>query len=448
VRTTLLNPTVWLLAATAIAALAGAARQRSARESIERVCRYASAWPVLVALLTMAGGGLASRAVLGYLSPGAYTEEVVAARTFLNARQLYGGDRRTQAADLVAESAAPARPWDLPGISTCQANAMTNRAQFFTNHAHTPMLLLAGVPLVSLGGGHTLYVCLLLLSIGAIVAMAAVVVNRLEISWGSRRGLLIVAAVAGWQPVLAGVRQADAVLPAAGLVALAWHLVRRNRRGTTAVAASAAACLALPAIGVLPALVRLSPRTAAVAVMIVLASIAVTIGVAGAGVVPGFLQTVAETSQTYAYAPSNYAVAGRLVTIGVAGAVLVVAFVLLCSWWRAQTVDAAFAAYVPLGLMIAPVVWSQHLALLFVPAAVLVLHLWENGSSGALAVWALLLLLFSLPDSTMARLSELAPTALWGPALPIVPIAVVLLWGWTLYGGAARPSLTTIAAET
>src|SRR5215207_4193452 len=157
-RTTLLNPTAWLLAATAVTAIAGSLRGRTASDSAAAVVRYATMWPVLAMLLAMSAVGIGSRAVLGFLAPGAYAEEVAAARTFLDQRGLYSNDSLTKVQELVGESGGAALPWaGLPGISGCQANAIENRAKFFTNHAHTPMLLLAGVPIVSLGGSRALY---------------------------------------------------------------------------------------------------------------------------------------------------------------------------------------------------------------------------------------------------------------------------------------------------
>ena len=161
-RTTLLNPTVWLLAITAIvlAAAGTSARANRARVSAAAVVRYATMWPVLAVLVVMSAAGIGSRAVLGFLAPGAYAEEVAAARTFLDERALYSDDSRARVQELIGESGGAALPWaGLPGISGCQANAIENRAQFFTNHAHTPMLLLAGVPIVSVGGSRSAVRC-------------------------------------------------------------------------------------------------------------------------------------------------------------------------------------------------------------------------------------------------------------------------------------------------
>ncbi|MBA2304153.1 MAG: DUF2029 domain-containing protein, partial [Acidobacteria bacterium] len=278
--TTLLNPTVWLLVATALVALAGVFRQRDARQSLETVVHYACMWPVLTLLVGMAAAGVGSRAVLGFLAPGAYAEEVIAARSFLDARRLYSANPRQELEEWSSGSGAARLPWaSVPGISPCQASALSDRARFYTNHAHTPMLLLAGVPIVMASGGHGVYATLLLLSLLAVLAMVAVLLERAGLAWRSRPALLVLAAIAGWQPVLAGIRQGDAVLPVAALVALAWHLAARHVRGGRAgLAAGIAACLTVPAIGILPALLRTWRRAGTLAVLVFVTGAVVTIG--------------------------------------------------------------------------------------------------------------------------------------------------------------------------
>jgi hypothetical protein len=455
-RTTLLNPTAWLLALTAATALVGSVRGRSARESAASVLRYATMWPVLAVLVVMSAAGIGSRAVLGFLAPGAYAEEVAAARTFLDERALYSEEGRTRVQELVGESSGAALPWaGLPGISGCQANAIENRAKFFTNHAHTPMLLLAGVPIVSIGGSRALYACLLLLSCAAIVGMAASVLTRLDVPWRSRSALLIVAAIAGWQPVLAGVRQGDAVLLAAGLVAAAWYAVNRGVNGRGAFAAACGSCLALPSIGVLPAMMRTAPRAGALALLMFAAAAGATTLVAGPEIVSAFLRTVVETATTYAFAPQNYGVAGRLAVTGAGGPVLLATLgcALLLTWWRARTTDHAFSAFVALGLLAAPVVWSQHLALVFVPAVVLLTGILARGSSASLGGWAFLVLMLSLPDIAVEKLGALIGPGAWGPTFPILPCVLVAFWAWTVFTGtidretslvADRPSLAPL----
>jgi len=159
--------------------------------------------------------------------------------------------------------------------------------------------------------------------------------------------------------------------------------------------------------------------------------VAVTVVVAGAGVIPGFVQTVGETARTYADAPVNYAIAGRALKLGAGAPALAAAFmlVLICSWWRGATVDAAFATFTVAGLMLAPVLWSQHLALLLIPFAVLFVRTLRDGSSLALASLAGLALAFSLPDTVAIRLAHISSTF----TLIGISGALIMLWGWTTF---------------
>ncbi len=425
-RTTLLNPTVWLLIAACAAGVAGAVRGRTAAASVDSLLRVTCARSILVLLIGLAVFGLGSRAVLGFLSPGAYAEEVIAARTFVEGRELYGsGVTPSQA---LGDSGAANLPW----LSTCQGNAIENRARFYTDHAHPPMLLLAGVPLVYLGGAKLLYLSMLVASLGAIAIMSAVLLNRAGLAWKSPAGLLVIAAVAGWQPVLAGVRQGDAVLPAAGLVALTWYLIGRRESARALLPSAIAACLAIPSIGVLPAVWRTAPRVAAIATGLFLALVGATITLAGTAVVPGFLQTVAETARIYAGAPANYAIVGRILEAGAALPFLALGLLLVhvCSWWRGTNVDAAFATFGVAGMMLAPVLWSQHLALLLVPFTVLFARTLRHGSSLGLASLAALALVFSLPDTIAIRLAQVSSSL----TLIALSSALVLVWAWTAFG--------------
>lgn len=446
--TTLLNPTVWLLVTAVVVSVIGGFRGRDARDTIERVIRVACAWPVLLVLTIVAGAGLGSRVVLGFLAPGAYVEEVVAARTFIEQSELYASNDRGTVNEVLADS--PAVPWtQVPGVTICQANAIANRARFYTEHAHTPMLLLAGVPVVQVAGDRGLYVVLALLALGAVTAIAGVLVQRAGIEWRSRQGLLVLAAVAGWQPVLAGIRQGDAVLPAAGLLAIAWHLSGRKNATGSAISAACASCLAPAAAGVLLALTRSAPRAAAAALGLVMTAAAATVALAGPAVISGFIRTAVETATTYAGAIPNYGVAGRLMMSGngvIAGAFLAIVFV--CSWSRARSVDASFASFTIAGALAAPVLWSQHLAVLIVPAAILFTSIAASRSSLLVGAWSLMVLSFSLPDPAMARLVDLAGPIYPASPLPIVPLMLVVFWAWITFKRVNYPAAHPAPAAT
>src|SRR4051794_10205398 len=122
--TTLFNPTLWLLAALAVSAAIAQARGEDARIAFGRVVRIGSSRAVLLILALAAAGGVASRTVLGFLAPGAYAEDVLAARSYLAQRQLYHGTDRADFARWLSEEPTAADPWTLPGLTVCQANAI------------------------------------------------------------------------------------------------------------------------------------------------------------------------------------------------------------------------------------------------------------------------------------------------------------------------------------
>jgi hypothetical protein len=437
-RTTLLNPTIWLLAGTAAAALYGARRGRSARQVAETVVRVACTWPILILLAALTVAGAGTRAVLGYLSPGAYVEEVLAAEAFAAERHLYPSHPREALSSWISASASTV-PWTtMPGITPCQANAIEHRAQYYTENAHPPTLLLAAVPVVRIAGGKGLYLLLVVLSLVAIAVLASIAVSRTSTSLRSRAAVLAVLAIAAWQPVLAGIRQGDAALLAAALIAAAWHLSGR-RQASSALAAASAACLFPPAVLGILALLRVRARAAVLASVLMTIAVATTVIVAEPSVLTEFARTVRDSATTYADATANYAIAPHVVRHAgpVVSAVGLIA-IIVSSWWIARTRDAAFAIFTAAALVAAPMLWSQHLALLFVPLVVLLESVIRRRSPIALAAWAALALTFSLPDTAMIAISRML-SAIAGP-LPLAPAGILLLWGWLLATREATPS--------
>ena len=286
-----------------------------------------------------------------------------------------------------------------------------------------------------------MYLALVLGSIVSIIAMVGVLLRESGHGWRSRVGLLAFAAIAGWQPVLAGIRQGDAVLIAAALVALSWHLVRRGRPGPAGLVGGAAGCLVLPALGALPALLRCSPRAGLVGLGVVVGAAAAAVAVGGPLIVPDFVSALTVAARTYAEAMPNYAVIGRALLAGVGTWPLVALFTAagLVSAARGRTADTAFGTFTTLSLLAAPIVWSQHLALAFVPLAVLLRRVWSTGTSLALVGWAVLAGLLSLPDPAVAYLSEwLGLPSVTAAVSPVVPVVLLILWASVLYGPEVR----------
>src|SRR5690606_16385498 len=168
----------------------------------------------------------------------------------------------------------------------------------------------------------------------------------------------------------------------------------------SAIAGGLAACLAVPAIGVVPALLRWRLRHGVVAIGLLIAALAGTMAVAGPLVLADFQETLTAAAYDYASATFNYSTLARAVGEGLSlpSAAFALALAISVTAWRCADADVGFAAFLVLGLLVAPLLWSQHLALAAVPAAVLLGKVLRHESSGALAVWALLVLLVSVPD--------------------------------------------------
>jgi Glycosyltransferase family 87 len=434
-RTTLLNPTVWLLAITGAVSLAGAVRGQRARPSFDRVVRLATTWTALAMLGVLAVVGLGSRLVLGYLSPGAYAEEVVGARAYMAERTVYGADARMELQQWMSEAPASMDPWALPGITPCQASAMGNRPRFYTSQGHPPTLLLASVPVVQALGGRGLYVLLALASLVAGAVVVVIVARETGAAGQVRVAWLLGATLLGWQPVVAGIRQGDAVVLAGALVVVAWHGMRREAPGT-GIAGGVAASLTLPALAVIPALLRARGHAGTVACAVLTAIAGAVTLAAGPLVLVDFSSTLLLSARTYAEAAQNYALMGRALVNGLdrlALGTLVIAAA--ATFWRGRSRDTAIGAWMTLGLLAAPIVWSQHLVLAFVPILVVCRRIVRNGSALALAGWALLVLLLSLPDPAVAHLHDLQVMLSPGLAtIPVVSLGLIALWAWLVLG--------------
>jgi hypothetical protein len=445
VRTTLLNPTIWLLAALLVRAAWALVRDESPRDALTGTLRLAARWPVLVVLTVATMGALGSRVVIGYLSPGAYAEEVIAARSFLAERQLYTGDDRAEFTRWANEERSPANPWTLPGLSTCQASAFEHRPQFYTSQAHTPMLLLGSVPLVRVFGGHGLYVTLVVLSAALLTAAWWMLASEHDVAAIPGGMLLSGVALAGWQPVVAGLRQGDAVIVAASLIVIAWALLRREQPLAAGALAGLAAALSLPAALCVLALVRW-PRAFAGACLSSGVAVMAALAVGGPMMFVDFAGNVADAARTYAVAMPNYAFVGRLAGSQAAVSrwwIAVIAALVIGGWWKARSVDDAFAWFAGLALLAAPLAWSQHVTLALLPLVWVLRRVSGHGSLG-LVGWSLLALAVSLPDPAVAIIGDHLPLV-GGIAWPIVPVALGCLWTWLAVASWTRRSAVSEA---
>ena len=153
-----------------------------------------------------------------------------------------------------------------------------------------------------------------------------------------------------------------------------------------------------------------------------------------------FAGNVAATARTYAGVMPNYALAGRLWGSGQVGVLAIsgatVASVAI-ALWRARTVDHAFAVFSILGLLVAPLAWSQHLVIGLLAVTVALAVVERSPGTAALALWALAALGVSLPDPAVALLSEAIAPALTTP-WPLVPFVLSASWTWLVLSAGVR----------
>ena len=291
-------------------------------------------------------------------------------------------------------------------------------------------------------GGRGLYVLLALASLVAGAIVVVVVAREIGAAGHARMVWLLVATFFGWQPVVAGIRQGDAVVLAGALVVVAWHGLRRDAPWT-GIAGGVAASLTLPALAVIPALLRASGSVGAMACAVLTAIAGAVTLAAGPLVFVDFSGTLLLSARTYAEALPNYALVGRALANGLdrlALGTLVVA--VTATLWRGRSRDTAVGAWMTLELLAAPIVWSQHLVLALVPVIVVARRIVGNGLALALAAWAFLVLLLSLPDPAVAHLHDFLLNLL-SPglaALPVVAPSPIALWAWLFLG--PEPTMT------
>lgn len=456
--TTLLNPTLWLLLAIIASATAAAVRREPAAQGLTRILSLATRLPILAIFCAAAAGAVGSRLVIGYVSPGSYAEEVLAARSFLTERQLYRGDDRTDFSRWMSEDPAPIEPWALPGMTVCEANAIGSRPELYTAQGHSPVLLLSSVPVVALGGGRALYCLLALMSVAALLAIAGTLMRSAGLDIRSAPGILLIAALLAWQPALAGIRQGDAVILVAGLVASMWGLLRHGQPSRAGlVSGLAASLLSCTAVLFVPLGLH-SRRVLLVAVATLFVAIGATLAVAGPLIIADYAASTTASARLYSAAPMAYSAGGQLFRIGTGTvrpflwtalgllAISLCAAVRLRRESRAYPVsdvrmgrpplDLSTALFAALAFLLLPVAWSQHVTLLVLPIAVLLGHVVVGERPWRLALLGAIVLLLSLPDQAVGRLGIVLHLS-GGPEgitwLPPVPIwAAVSLWLWLL----------------
>jgi hypothetical protein len=455
-RTTLLNPTLWVLAAVAVCAASAAWRSGTARGALAKAAAVAGRTPVLALLGVLAAGGLATRIGVGYLVPGSYAEEVISARSFLSERQLYRGNDRRDFERWLSEEPTPVSAWTLPGVTACEASAFESRPAFYTAQGHSPALLLASVPVVAVAGGRGLYVVLTLLSLLALAGIVRIAAREAGLRRGSVSWLVLVVTLAGWQPVLAGIRQGDPVLVVSALIFAAAWWIESGREGLAGAAVGTAGVLLPPALVLLVPVSLRSGRAALVGLLVVLAAAAGTLAVGGPLIFADYVSSTLATARLYVASPMGYSGMARLLAAGrdaaAWGALVLVAATTAAALraaskrsrqgLRAIDPDGTLAAFAATAFLLVPVAWSQHVALLALPALVVSRHALRGNRPRVLAAAAGLLLVLSAPDVAVVWMgigvrAVLGAAAAQAPPVPVC--AAVVLWIWVV-GLAVRPS--------
>jgi hypothetical protein len=450
-KATFLNPTLWLLLATAATAAVGIIRRWRAEESFRRVIDLTTRTPILAGLLAVTAVGVTSRLVIA-----ANQERDVVKRSRVVLNRLFSNERvdgretwnayqewiqRTRGSDV---------PWQAAQAAAgCPAKAMWDRVSLFTPQADTPVLLIGTGTVARYLPPRVLKTLVILSALTAVITLWLVLCEFVEVHWRSREGVLLLSILAGWQPVLAGIRQADVVLPATAIAALAWRSARNRQWVASGLGAALAGCLTLPAVGALLAVLRSNRRAAVSAAAGLILLTATTIGVAGADVAPGYVLTVAYAASSWFPTLTSYSTAGRAIAANVPMAIIaaMVLLALVFTWWRSRAVDLAFGSFLALGILLAPLVWSQHLALAVIPCALVLNHIVrQHRSSASLLGWTLLVVCISLNDQSASRFTTWFAVGSGDIAVPAGVIALVVLWLW-LSCGRQSPQRVTVRRQ-
>jgi hypothetical protein len=457
--TTILNPTNWLL----LLGAAALAAPPSWRRAIVGSLRPRTAAVLIVFFVTAAGIAAGARLAWGFIAPGVYLEEVAAARLLIEGRPVDASHQR-EAVLAWSEEGDVALPW-LIDEASCRASAAAARAEFFTTQGHPPLLLVGSVPVVRLVGAQGLFVVIALLSIAALALAGWALAGELVPGAGTLPRPLTIAALVAWQPVLAGLRQGDASIVAAALSVGSWLAIRRHQPALGGLAAGTAASVAPGMLLLLPALAMASTRALLAGAATIIAGLVLPSAVVGRSLLSEVLASGHSAATTYAEASFNYSLIGRslggqawAIWLGCGLIVVCAAAMIRAAAGRADEAcgasrlqDGALPLCCCLAVLASPVAWSQQLALLLLPLAVLLAAVAKSSARAHVVAWCAVALLVSLPDGPVRWLAA-AATALTGLSperiipLPTIAVVALALWIAREWTGAARARLVAAGA--
>jgi hypothetical protein len=191
-------------------------------------------------------------------------------------------------------------------------------------------------------------------------------------------------------------------------------------------------CLNPAAVGALPGVWRRNRSTGVLATLLVILVIGAAVAYAGFDLLSGFVKTFIYASRAYSLSPLNYSFAGRLISDGIPPGVVILSLL-------AAATAACFLSrrsdpmplFILIGVLAAPLLWSQHLALLCVPLVALAHRAARARSSVVLAAAAGLVRLFSLPDpatSVVNRYLSLPVSETVSVPLGVFALGVLCVW--------------------
>ena len=449
----LINPTTLALAAAVLAiALAPAA---SARAWIVRAAARLSHPAVLAAILAIVGANLLARAAIGHVAPGDFMQEIVAASSFGERATLYPRDVNGEALRWLAGHPPPLLS-RLPGLLR---DPLIFRREQGRNRlvaqAHPPTLVLAVLPVIHAAGPYAAFWLLALATTAAAMWAGRMVTIAYFPSLTRGQRVLALLLVAGWQPVLAAVRDGQVSVLIGALIVIAWGALRRGREVPAGAALGLAAALKLyPALLLVPLLLGRHVRAAGSMALTSAAVVAVATAVAGPDTWAAYGHSARNVVDGFSRSADNLSILARLGPL-LPGHLLMPAFVLgglalvgFTMLMRARTgrtsggggspailrgTPGAFderqwAAFTCLALLLSPVAWHHYVFALLQPLAWLLAEAWQRRGRLPLLAWSAAALVLSLPAGAFWTIWRAPASPDWLPAVVSPGLVILLAW--------------------
>ena len=454
----LINPTtVVLIAAAAAIVLAPEADAR------RRLSRFAArlAHPALLAVIAAAvAANLAARAAIGHTAPGDFMQEIVAASSFAERGTLHPEDVNDEARRWLAAHPPPLLsrvPERLRRPLLVRREQGRNR---LVAQAHPPTLVLGMLPVIRTAGPYAAFWLLTLATIAG-AAWASWLLSKIYFpAISSAERWLAVLLAAGWQPVLASVRDGQVSVLIGALIVVSWSALRSGRQVAGGIALGAAAALKFyPALLLVPLLLGRHFTAAAWMALTCAAAVAAASLVAGPEAWLAYGQSAQSVMNGFSRSADNLSILARLgwfiptTALGPVFFALATALtgVTVLAHARADGRSAAsasadtrpgggtrttfddrqWAAFTSLAVLLSPVAWHHYVFALVQPLALLLVHAWKRPGRWRLLGWMTGVLILSLPAGATWTIWRLSISPVWLPAV-VSPGLVILLSWWAV----------------